>query len=243
MPKRDKYTFSFWEKMLLRLGPPIGARSVLAWNRSCRVVVREGEERELSTLKHHGGCIYATWHQRMFWFFYDFGSRHVTMMISRSKDGEYANALSLRLGFYSVRGSNSFSGREALNELIELLKKRQGHKAGMMADGPTGPPRLLKMGSIKIARETGLPIIPMMYGAKRRIVFKSWDRYFLPLPFTDIVVIHGEPVFVPPDADEGECERLRQLVTDRMNEMADRCDAWWGGEPLGKPGFDLPMKS
>jgi len=45
---------------------------------------------------------------------------------------------------------------------------------------------------------------------------------------------------VPPDADEAECERLRQLVTDRMNEMADRCDTWWGGDPVGKPGFDLP---
>lgn len=242
MAKKDKYTFSFWEEMLLRFGPPIGARSVIAWNRSCRVVARESEERELSVLNQCGGCIYATWHQRMFWFFYDFGSRHVTMMISRSKDGEYANALALRLGFYSVRGSNSFSGREAMSELIELLKQRRGHKAGMMADGPTGPPRLLKMGSIKIAKETGLPIIPMMYGAKRRIVFKSWDRYFLPLPFTDIVVLHGEPVFVPPHADESECERLRQLISCRMNDMADRCDTWWGGAPLGKPGFDLPIK-
>ena len=63
-----------------------------------------------------------------------------------------------------------------------------------------------------------------------------------PCPLPNIVVLHGEPVFVPPDADEEECERLRRLVTDRMNDMADRCDVWWGGEPLGKPGFDLPLK-
>jgi lysophospholipid acyltransferase (LPLAT)-like uncharacterized protein len=110
----------------------------------------------------------------------------------------------------------------------------------MMADGPTGPPRQLKMGSIVLARETGLPIIPMMYGARRRIVFRSWDRYFLPMPFTQIVVLHGEPVFVPADADEAECERRRQTIEGRMNEMADRCDAWWGGRPVGIPGYDLP---
>ncbi|HON23741.1 MAG TPA: DUF374 domain-containing protein, partial [Syntrophales bacterium] len=138
MAKRDKYTFSFWEKMLLHLGPPVAAGAIKLWNRSCRVAVREEEEREITALNEHGGCIYATWHQRMFWFFYDFGSRHVTMMISRSKDGEYANAVALRLGFYSVRGSNSFKGREALYDLVSLLKKREGHKAGMMADGPTG---------------------------------------------------------------------------------------------------------
>ncbi len=243
MAKRDKYTFSSWEKMLLHLGPPVGAWGIKLWNRTCRVVAREHEERELAALEEHRGCIYPTWHQRMFWFFYDFGARHVTMMISRSKDGDYANAVARRLGFYSVRGSNSFKGREALSDLVSLLNKREGHKAGMMADGPTGPPRRLKMGTIKLARETGLPIIPMMYGARKRIVFQSWDRYFLPRPFTDIVVLHGEPVFVPAAADEEECERLRQLVTDRMNAMADRCDTWWGGVPVGKPGFDLPPSS
>jgi hypothetical protein len=30
------------------------------------------------------------------------------------------------------------------------------------------------------------------------------------------------------------------MITERMNEMADRCDTWWGGTPVGKPGFDLP---
>jgi lysophospholipid acyltransferase (LPLAT)-like uncharacterized protein len=242
VPDEKKYTFSFWEKLLLRVGPPVVAFLLRLWNGSCRVVHREAEDRELEAMKRCGGCIYPTWHQRMFYFFYDFGSRHVTMMISKSKDGEYANALALRLGFYSVRGSATRAGREAMHDLIELLKRREGHKAGMMADGPKGPPRQLKMGSVKIARDTGLPIIPMMYGAKRRIVFRSWDRYFLPVPFTQIVILHGEPVFVPPEADEAECERLRQLITDRMNEMADRCDRWWGGEPVGKPGFDLPPR-
>jgi lysophospholipid acyltransferase (LPLAT)-like uncharacterized protein len=241
MSEQANNVFNFWERLLLRIAPPIAAWLLRLWNGSCRVVAREHEEREREALQKYGGCIYPTWHQRMFYFFYDFGSRHVTMMISTSKDGEYANALALRLGFYSVRGSGTRRGREALRNLIDKLREREGHTAGMMADGPKGPARQLKMGTVKLARETGLPIIPMMYGAKRRLVFQSWDRYFLPLPFTKIVLLHGEPVFVPPDADEAECERIRQAVSDRMNEMADRCDTWWGGVPVGKPGYDLPL--
>ncbi len=225
---------------MLAVAPAAVAFLLRLWNGSCRVVHREHEARELEAVKKHGGCIYPTWHQRMWWFFHDFGARHVTMMISKSKDGEYANALALKLGFYSVRGSATKDGRTAMHELIELLNRHEGHKAGMMSDGPKGPPRRLKMGSIKLARDTGLPIIPMMCGAKRRIVFKSWDRYFLPMPFTQIVVLHGEPVLVPADATDAEMERIRQRVTDAMNEMADRCDTWWGGEPVGKPGHDLP---
>jgi lysophospholipid acyltransferase (LPLAT)-like uncharacterized protein len=240
MLEKLPYKLSFWETVLLRVSTPIVALLLHLWNRTCRVVQRENEEQEVETVKKYRGCVYTTWHQRMFYFFHDFGKRHVTMMGSLSKDGEYANAVALRLGFYTVRGSATLRGKIAMHELIELLKRREGHTAGMMADGPKGPPRQLKMGTIVIARETGLPVIPMMYGAKRRLVFKSWDRFFLPRPFTDIVMIHGEPVFVPPDADDAECERLRQLVTDRMNEMADRCDSWWGGPPVGKPGYDLP---
>jgi hypothetical protein len=177
----------------------------------------------------------------MFYFFLDFGARHVTMMASKSKDGEYAVAVGRRLGFLIVRGSSTRDGRVGMHELIEKMKGG-GHSAGMMADGPHGPPRVLKMGTIRIARDTGRPVIPMMYGAKRRIVSHSWDRYFRPVPFTKIVLLHGEPTFVPPDADEAECERLRRLVEQQMNDMADRCDRWWGGEPVGKPGFDLPPK-
>ena len=240
MSNQNKYTFKWWERLLLTVGPTVVAAVLRLWNGTCRVVYREHEQREREAVEKYGGCVYPTWHQRMWFFFSDFGARHVTMMISQSKDGEYANALALKLGFYSVRGSGTRGGKTAMHNLIERLNQHQGHKAGMMADGPKGPPRQLKMGSIMIARETGLPIIPMMCGAKRRIVFKSWDRYFLPVPFTQVVLLHGEPVFVSPDADDAEMERLRRLVTDRMNEMADRCDTWWGGRPVGKPGLDLP---
>ncbi|MGC9325845.1 MAG: lysophospholipid acyltransferase family protein [Desulfomonilia bacterium] len=241
MDHEKKYQFNLLEKILLRCLPPVIAGIIKLWNTTCRVEKRINEAVERTAVKDYNGAVYATWHQRMFYFFHDFGSRHVTMMISRSKDGEYANEVALRLGFYSVRGSATRNGRKAMHELIEKLQEG-GHTAGMMADGPQGPPRVLKMGTVRIARETGRPIIPMMYGAQRKIVFKSWDRYFLPVPFTRVVLYHGDPFFVPLDADEEECERIRRNVEQKMNEMADFCDAYWGGRPVGKPGYDLPEK-
>ncbi len=208
------------------------------WCRSCRLAVCENEACEITIRRQYGGCVYATWHQRMFYFGDYFGSRHVTLMISKSRDGDLASAASKHLGFRAVRGSGSRYYRSALVALIRELKSGK-HSAGMMADGPQGPPRVLKNGAIIIAKKTGKPIIPMMYGAKRRIVFNSWDRYFLPVPFTKIAVLFGEPIFVPSDADSNTCERIRQSVEQRLNCMADRCDTIWGGNPVGKPGFDL----
>lgn len=223
----------------MRIKSFLAAALLRYWCRTCRLVVCENEAREIAIRRQYGGCIYAIWHQRMFYFGEYFGSRHVTMMISRSRDGDFAAAIFQRLGFRAVRGSGSRYYRSALVALVRELKSGP-HSAGMMADGPQGPPRILKNGAVMLARKTGLPIIPMMYGAKRRIVFNSWDRYFVPAPFTQVSVLYGEPVFVPAKADRDACERIRQLIEKRLNQMADRCDTFWGGDPVGKPGFDLP---
>jgi len=90
-----------------------------------------------------------------------------------------------------------------------------------------------------IAKKTGKPVIPMMYGARRAFALKSWDRYILPVPFTDIVVMHGNPVYVPADVRKAEFDLLRLQVERTLNEMADACDTYWGGLPIGKPGFSL----
>lgn len=227
-----------WEKVLLKTVPPAAAFLIKHWCGTCRVVERINEEGERNAVKACNGAVYATWHQRMFYFFEDFGNRHIVMMISNSKDGDYANDVALRLGFLSVRGSRKKDGHKAMHQLIDLLRQG-GHSAGMMVDGPEGPPRVLKMGTVIIARDTGKPIIPMMYGARRRFALISWDRYIIPVPFTDIVIYHGSPIFVPPHASEEECEQIRLHVEHVMNGMADVCDSFWGGLPVGKPGFDL----
>lgn len=227
-----------WEKILIKALPPVLAFVIKSWCHTCRVVSRINEESERKSVLACNGAIYATWHQRMLWFFYDARNRHIVVMISKSRDGDYADKVAHRLGFLSVRGSSLGGGRKAMHQLIDILNKGSS-MAGMTADGPKGPPRVLKMGTVKMARETSKPIIPIMYGAKRKIILRSWDRYILPVPFTDIVVYYGDPVFVAPDASNEECERIRIEVQRIMNEMADVCDAYWGGNPVGKPGFDL----
>jgi lysophospholipid acyltransferase (LPLAT)-like uncharacterized protein len=147
------------DRLVTKAVSAVTALVIWFWCRTCRVKARINEHAERSAVKASNGAVYATWHQRMFYFFYDFGSRHVTMMISRSRDGDYANEVALKLGFLSVRGSSRKGGRNAMNELVERLNAG-GHTAGMMADGPTGPPRVLKMGTVKIARETASPSSP-----------------------------------------------------------------------------------
>jgi lysophospholipid acyltransferase (LPLAT)-like uncharacterized protein len=238
MPRLSPNHLNFFERTMLRSIPPVATSLIRNWCLTCRVAARINEEAERSALLEAGGAVYVTWHQRMFYFFHEYGNRGIFMMISRSKDGDYANAVAHRLGVQSVRGSRLRDGHKAMYELIAKVS-RDGHTAGMMGDGPIGPPRILKGGTVMIARKTGKPIIPMMYGARRTLVLRSWDRYILPVPYTDIVIYHGDPVYVPGKAQKADLEDIRVQVENALNRMADVCDTYWGGLPIGKPGFDL----
>jgi hypothetical protein len=81
-------------------------------------------------------------------------------------------------------------------------------------------------GILDIARLTGLPILPATISPQRSIVFRSWDRLFLPLPFSRIVIRWGEPIVVDPDVDRAEtAARLGTALTALQREadtLADR---------------------
>ena len=234
MKSESKKTFErpplrWYDPVLLRIFPPVVALLVKLLMLSCRVIKVEGKERETDAIaRSEGGVIYVTWHQRMPYHFHYFGSRHVTVMISRSRDGEYVARMARWLGFRNVRGSSTRGGLSAIKELIERI--RQGEIGGMLADGPKGPARVAKKGAVVLARETRAPLIPILWSADRCWVLNSWDRYMIPKPFARIVFYYGEAIHVPRSAGRDELESYRALLQDRLNAGTSWCDAHFGEE-------------
>ncbi len=225
---RHKKNFLRWyDHLLLHIIPPIAALAIKGLMLSCRVVSIRGKKLEEEALaKSGGGAVYATWHQRMSYHFHYFGSRHVTMMISKSRDGEYAARMAKWLGFRNVRGSSTRGGRQALREMIRRV--RAGEIGGMLADGPLGPPRVAKIGSIVIAKDAKVPLVPVLWGADRCWVLNTWDRYMIPKPFSKIAICYGEPIWIPENARGEALENYRKLFEDRMNNAAKWCDDYFG---------------
>jgi lysophospholipid acyltransferase (LPLAT)-like uncharacterized protein len=218
---------SWYDTILLRVIPPIVAFLVKLLLLSCRVIKVEGKEWENEARrKTTGGLIYVTWHQRMSYHAHYFGARHVTVMISQSRDGEYATRMAKWLGFKNVRGSSTRGGRAALKELIQRIKN--GEIGGMLADGPLGPARVAKKGSVIMARNTHSPLIPLLWGADRCWMLNSWDKYMIPKPFARIVFYYGEPIWVPASTGKDELETFRRVLEERLNTGASWCDAHFG---------------
>lgn len=217
------------DAVLLAVLPPLAAMVIKTLLFSCRVVRIEGMERHDEAIRRSGGgAVYATWHQRMSYFFYFGGSHHATTMISRSRDGEYVARLASCLGFRTVRGSSSRGGTTAVRELTRRI--RQGELGGMLADGPQGPARVAKPGTVIIARDGGVPVIPVLWGADRCWMFNSWDRYLVPKPFAKIVLYAAEPLWIPQTAKGEELEAYRRLLETAMNEATRWCDEQFGAE-------------
>lgn len=139
--------------------------------------------------------IYAFWHQRQVFFTVTHRRDKVSILISRSKDGEMI-AETIRLcGVASVRGSSSRGASEAVRSLMEAL--RSGLDIGLTPDGPKGPARQVKEGVLFLAQKLGVPILPITSAQSNRLVLtKTWDHFHIPLPFGRGAVVYGQPILI-----------------------------------------------
>jgi lysophospholipid acyltransferase (LPLAT)-like uncharacterized protein len=155
--------------------------------------------------------IWVFWHNRIFSMpvFYKryLKSRHGAVLTSASRDGAVLSEAMRRLGVGSVRGSSSKRGGAAMLGLAEWLKG--GHDVVITPDGPRGPCYKLQPGVIKLAQVTGVPVLPLTATYARAKRLRTWDKFFIPLPFTRVDVKVGPLLHICPTADDEAFEKER----------------------------------
>ena len=154
------------------------------------------------------------------------GDQPFHMLISRHSDGRFISRTIGHFGLDTVEGSSSRGGSRAVRELVRLLKA--GACVGFTPDGPRGPRQRAADGVAAVARLAGVPILPVSYGTRFRILANSWDRFLIPLPFGRGAFVMGDPVTVPPDADADALEAARRAVEDELNQATYEADRLCG---------------
>jgi len=170
--------------------------------------------------------ILAFWHQRLLMMPFVRGQEKVSMLISQHRDGELIARTVKLLGIESVRGSTTRGGLSAIRSMVRTMQ--DGFNIAITPDGPQGPRHMVQAGIVELARLTGAPIIPMTYSASRRKVFRSWDQFNLPFPFSRVVYIFGEPVLVPRELGPEEREEKRLLLENRLKQITREADQSFG---------------
>ncbi|MCP3677336.1 MAG: lysophospholipid acyltransferase family protein [Deltaproteobacteria bacterium] len=173
--------------------------------------------------------IVAFWHGRLMMmpiaYRVVYCGKGISILVSHHRDGELVARTVKGLGIDSVRGSSTrgwFGGVKGL-----LKAARSGRDLAITPDGPKGPRYNAQAGIVQIARVTGLPIIPMAFGAAKKKTFRSWDAFLLPYPFSRGVFICGDPITVERESSDKELEEKRQLVEQVLNEVTERADSYF----------------
>lgn len=166
--------------------------------------------------------IIAFWHQRLLMMPFLPRRGRFGMMISQHRDGEFiARAVKL-FGVDSIRGSTTHGGLAALRGMVRFF--RTGANLAITPDGPQGPAHVVQIGAVELARQTGAPLLPVTYNASRKKVFRSWDRFILPLPFSRVAFLWGEPLCVSKNADKAQLEESRLLLQERLQQITAEAD-------------------
>ena len=167
--------------------------------------------------------ILSVWHNRLLLlppvFSLCFPHRRSVGLISASRDGDFVSILVERFGHGTVRGSTSRKGVIALRQLVDALAA--GTNVLITPDGPRGPLYEINQGIIYVAQKSGASIVPMQLEFGNAWRLKSWDRFFVPKPFSKVRVIFGEPLHVGRTAGAEEFEKERLRVQSALMELVE----------------------
>ena len=189
------------------------------------------EDAPLNHLKNGGKGIAAFWHQRFFGaigYAKKFSTLAPSVIISQSRDGELIARVAMRLGIRPVRGSSSRGGMRALAAIIKDLALN--HIAIHVLDGPQGPKGVVKPGLIRMAQRSRAAIFPLYISVDRAWITRSWDRFLIPKPFSQILIRWGDPIFVPKNMDSATFEAIRLDLESKMVQGYAQDDLHWGWE-------------
>lgn len=202
--------------------PPILWGIIHLWCKTLRIKNLNPEmDREIK--EKPGGAIYTFWHSHLFYLFYHYRFLNkFTLMISPSQDGELLAALVKLYGYPVVRASSYKNTIPGTRELAHLLKKDA--KVIIIADGSRGPRHRAQVGSVQLARMTGVPVYTLSYDAHPKHEFNSWDRFILPLPFSKVTLNFGAPITVAPKADKDIIRQKQEELTDALNQITRACE-------------------
>jgi lysophospholipid acyltransferase (LPLAT)-like uncharacterized protein len=180
------------------------------------------------------GRLWVGWHASFLAAAHGLRDRELVVCVSRSRDGERIAGVLRELGYAPpVRGSSSRSGTSALRQLLRRLDA--GESVGLLVDGPRGPARRAKLGAVSLAPLARDPITPVGIAAWPARRARSWDRALLPLPFARVAWVAGDPIPVPPEADEAEQERIRARLERVLDALTCAAGRSLGGRTGGTP--------
>jgi lysophospholipid acyltransferase (LPLAT)-like uncharacterized protein len=155
---------------------------------------------------------YGFWHGNLYLLIPSFRNWNIAVMTDLSWSGAIITQILIRFGYPIVRGSSRRKGVQALLNMKRSVEV--GCAGGIALDGPRGPLFKSKPGILFLAEKFKYPIVPFLAGGDRVWQFKTWDRFFLPKPFSRCYVAVGKPIHVNETDSKVTPEELDRIMME-----------------------------
>ena len=218
--KRLKNRFLVW--LGERIGPPM--LKFLYNTNKWKIYGAQHIDEGLASGK---SIIIASWHGTLLTVFMGLANKNYFGMAgNHHPEAEIISRVGRKLGWAVIRGSSTDGGKKAYEQMISSLKK-PGTVFAITPDGPQGPAKIPKAGTIRAAQKTGAIIIPAAGQSTKHWSFKNWDTFYLAKPFGEIFQLFGEPIILKQEEDYSSCvEKLK----NSLNKLEKEAQSYVGME-------------
>lgn len=179
-------------------------------------------------------ALYAFWHGRLLMMVTIHPPLYKMRVLTSKNDiGILVSYCTRLFGIELIRGSThnpkkpnrNKGGAEALKEILRCLKN--GFPIGLTPDGPLGPIYKVNKGILIASILSKKPIIPMTYSCKSGYQAKSWDKFLVPFPFTELRFKLNRPIYPPdntsPDSLEAFSLEVQTILNQDIQELDRLC--------------------
>jgi lysophospholipid acyltransferase (LPLAT)-like uncharacterized protein len=186
--------------------------------KTCRLKI-SGYQRVETLKKENKNIIFVYWHRHIFVTIYQFKDTGARPLISLSEDGEIIAQIAREFGMNPIRGSSSKGGAKAFLKLLNSIKDDNAEVL-ITADGPKGPLKQIKDGTILLAQKTNSVLVPIGWHSSRLKIFaKTWDKFKVPHPFSKIIYAYGEPFIIPRDIKKENFTSIKQEIKHHIDNL------------------------
>ena len=201
---------------------------VKLWGRTLRLRFEEGAVERCRSIEKP--ALFLFWHNHI--FLAVVAKRRfqrpypLSAIASTSRDGAWPAAVFAQAGVTIIRGSSHTRGERAAREMLAV--HRADHDLCLTPDGSRGPRYHLRPGAVFLSKKAGSPLL--LFGATfhRAWRLRSWDRFFLPKPFSRVDLrvrkIEAAELAAIPDEEEARAflEARLRAITEDPEETPDK---------------------
>ena len=180
-------------KILSNHKKAVFARIVLDFIYNTNSKVVEGRENIINEINLGKSVILCVWHARLLSVVHNLKNEKVNALAGTHQDADIISRVAASWGWNMIRGSSKEKGDIAYRKIFKILREKQ-NVFFITPDGPTGPPKIPKLGIIRASQKTQTKIIPIGVYSTKNWGFTNWDTFFLEKPFGKLFIKYGAPI-------------------------------------------------